>query len=306
MKRLSLLQLVFGGILMAVTHAAPAQAQATRTWVSGTGVDGNPCSRTAPCKTFAFAIGQTAAGGEISVMDPGGYGQVTINKAITINGEGTLASILAGSGSGIVVSAGATDKVILRNIMIIGAGGGSAGITINSGDVTVDKCLISEFTTGFVGGIGIFMSGSATTRVQVIDTNLVNNSHGMWLTTSSGFAIGSLDNVRISGSPGYGVISSTGGVIDISRSVVYNAGTGALLTNSSGAQINVSDSTLTNNAVAVMANASGSTINLSNVTLYNNTTGLTTAAGATIGTAGNNHGAFNGGALTTNGTVASF
>src|ERR1051325_8810578 len=177
MKKLSLLQLISGGLLIAATYAAPAQAQATRTWVSGTGVDGNPCSRTAPCKTFAFAIGQTASGGEISVMDPGGYGQVTITKPITINGEGTLASILVPSGSGITVSAGATDKVILRNLMIIGAGGGGAGITINSGDVLVDKCLISEFTTGFIGGFGIYMNGSATTRVQAIDTNLVNNSH---------------------------------------------------------------------------------------------------------------------------------
>src|SRR5881396_3133966 len=71
------------------------QAQATRTWVSGVGDDVNPCSRTAPCKTFAGAISKTAAGGEISVLDPGGFGAVTITKAITLNGEGTLASILA-------------------------------------------------------------------------------------------------------------------------------------------------------------------------------------------------------------------
>src|SRR5215210_7039592 len=88
-----------------------AQAQATRTWVSGVGDDANPCSRTAPCKTFAGAISKTAAGGEISVLDPGGFGAVNITKAITINGEGTLASILFSGTNGIIVNAGANDIV---------------------------------------------------------------------------------------------------------------------------------------------------------------------------------------------------
>ena len=76
--------------------AGTAQAQATRTWVSGTGDDANPCSRTAPCKTFAGAISKTAVGGEINAIDSGGFGAVTITKAITIDGAGTFASILAG------------------------------------------------------------------------------------------------------------------------------------------------------------------------------------------------------------------
>src|SRR3954463_13269400 len=88
---------------------APAQAQATRTWVSGTGDDVNPCSRTAPCKTFAGAISKTAAGGEIDVLDPGGFGTVTIAKAITIDGGGFLAS----GTNGINVNAGPSDVVIL-------------------------------------------------------------------------------------------------------------------------------------------------------------------------------------------------
>src|SRR5688572_18374492 len=100
--------------------ASAASAQATRTWVSGVGDDVNPCSRTAPCKTFAGAISKTAAGGEISVLDPGGYGAVTITKAITINGDGTLASILAVLTNGVVVNAGVNDRVVLRNISING------------------------------------------------------------------------------------------------------------------------------------------------------------------------------------------
>src|SRR5919106_243394 len=89
--------LVLGG-------AASAHAQATRTWVSGVGDDANPCSRTAPCKTFAGAISKTAAGGFISVLDPGGYGNVTITKSITIDGEAAHAGILAAGTKGVVIS----------------------------------------------------------------------------------------------------------------------------------------------------------------------------------------------------------
>src|SRR5690348_9026429 len=92
--------------------ASSAFAQATRTWVSGVGDDANPCSRTAPCKTFAGAISKTAAGGEISVLDPGGFGTVTITKAITINGEGNLAGIISAGGNAIVVNAGVNDKIV--------------------------------------------------------------------------------------------------------------------------------------------------------------------------------------------------
>src|ERR1700760_4849068 len=84
--------------------SAPAHAQATRTWVSGVGNDADPCSRTAPCKTFAGAIIKTATNGEINCIDNGGYGSVTITRSMTIDCHETLASILTGdSGTGIVI-----------------------------------------------------------------------------------------------------------------------------------------------------------------------------------------------------------
>lgn len=104
--------------LLLVIGASGAAAQATRTWVSGVGDDANPCSRTAPCKTFAGAISKTAAGGEISVLDPGGYGAVTITKSIVINGTGTLAGILTSGSNGIVINAGVNDVVTIRDISI--------------------------------------------------------------------------------------------------------------------------------------------------------------------------------------------
>src|SRR3954463_5239202 len=90
--------------LIALALPASASAQATRTWVSGVGDDVNPCSRTAPCKTFAGAISKTANGGEIDALDPGGFGTITITKAITIDGTGTFASILNSGVNGVNVN----------------------------------------------------------------------------------------------------------------------------------------------------------------------------------------------------------
>src|SRR5881628_3075459 len=101
-----------------------AQAQATRTWVSGVGDDANPCSRTAPCKTFAGAISKTATGGEINVLDPGGFGAVTITKSITISSEGFEAGVLVSGTNGIIVNAGNTANVVLRGLDIEGLGTG--------------------------------------------------------------------------------------------------------------------------------------------------------------------------------------
>src|SRR5262249_5135053 len=98
---------VLVALALSLLWAAPASAQATRTWISGVGSDANPCSRTAPCKTWAGAISKTAAGGEIDALDPGGFGAVTITKAITLDGGGgQVASTLAASTNGIVVQAG--------------------------------------------------------------------------------------------------------------------------------------------------------------------------------------------------------
>src|SRR2546422_11770827 len=127
MKSFSALVLLIGALCLGM--ASVAQAQATRTWVSGVGDDVNPCSRTAPCKTFAGAISKTAAGGEIDALDPAGYGAVTITKAITIDGGGgQVASVLASGGiNGINVQAGASDVVTLRYLRINGLDGTPSG-----------------------------------------------------------------------------------------------------------------------------------------------------------------------------------
>src|ERR1700709_1522823 len=90
-----------GVVVVAFSQAPAAYAQATRTWVSGVGDDVNPCSRTAPCKTFAGAISKTAVNGEINCLDPGGYGAVTIPKSMTIDCRHTFGSILNAGTNGI-------------------------------------------------------------------------------------------------------------------------------------------------------------------------------------------------------------
>ncbi|MBA3240553.1 MAG: right-handed parallel beta-helix repeat-containing protein, partial [Acidobacteria bacterium] len=149
--------------------SALTQAQATRTWVSGVGDDVNPCSRTAPCKTFAGAISKTAANGEISVLDPGGYGTLTITKSITVDG-GTgagWASTLASLTNGFIINDAANTIVVhLRNISINGSDNGTDGIRFLAGKALyVENCRIFRFA-----GDGIDMSTSTLAQLYVKDT----------------------------------------------------------------------------------------------------------------------------------------
>jgi hypothetical protein len=156
-------------------------AQATRTWVSGVGDDANPCSRTAPCKTFAGAISKTAPGGEIDALDPGGFGALTITKSITLDGGGgQVASVLVAGTNGIVVAAGPTDVVIIRNLRLDGLLGngsnaGNAGINgirfISGKDLNVENCVIFGFNNN---GIDVALNQNTQASVHVINTVVKN------------------------------------------------------------------------------------------------------------------------------------
>ena len=138
MKTMKVTTLIFGLLSAAWLGLGinPASAQVSRTWISGVGSDNNPCNRTAPCKTWAGALSKTAAGGEIDALDAGGFAAVTITKAITLDGGGgQVASVLGGGFDGIVVAAGASDVVKIRNLSVNGIGSTGAGIRFNSGAV---------------------------------------------------------------------------------------------------------------------------------------------------------------------------
>lgn len=157
--------------------SSAASAQAARTWVSGIGDDVNPCSRTAPCKTFAGALVKTSAGGEISVLDPGGYGTVTITKSITIDGGGgQVAGVTAaGSVSSAVVINAPDANVILRNITLFGNGTAAHGVRVLSArQVHLDDLAISGFATG----VGVAPAGVAT-NVLVERSRLTQNTVGL-------------------------------------------------------------------------------------------------------------------------------
>ena len=170
MRTFALIAGFLGVCLLAVAAPGAAQAQATRTWVSGVGDDANPCSRTAPCKTFAGAISKTAAGGEIDCLDPGGFGALTVTKAITIAAEGGgEGGVLVSGTNGITVAAGANDFVILRGLQIDGIGTGLAGVKFNSGKVLeIENSTIRNFNAASPSGYGVQFTPSTGTSQLLI------------------------------------------------------------------------------------------------------------------------------------------
>jgi hypothetical protein len=192
-------------LVLLVTCSSLAHAQATRTWVSGVGDDANPCSRTAPCKTFAGAISKTATGGEINVLDPGGFGGVTITKSITISSEGFEAGVLVSGTNAIIINATTTSNVVLRGLDIEGLGTGLDGIKVlgGLGSLHVEKCTINNFRGTNGSGIEIATStAAATTQVFIKDTIVRNNGQGTGvcvLINPTGTAVvkASLNNVRL-------------------------------------------------------------------------------------------------------------
>jgi hypothetical protein len=278
MRRLAFYALAIG-LFLPVLASAPANAQATRTWVSGVGDDANPCSRTAPCKTFAGAISKTLAQGEIDCLDSGGFGAVTITKAITLNCDHTLGSVLVQGTNGIVVSAGTTDRVVLRGIQIQGLGpGASAGINgvriLSAGNVSIENCVITQF-----GSAGISDARTSGNTQLYIRNSIVSFNSG------TGIAVAAMgpNKVVIDGTESignlFGVATGNGNTATVTRSVFSGNTTGVEA--DAGGVINLDSSQITNNGTGV---ASSGNIRLSNSDVTSNTTGFT---GASI-TYGNN------------------
>jgi hypothetical protein len=272
--------------IAALTLVSPASAQATRTWISGVGDDVNPCSRTAPCKTFAGAIAKTTAGGEIDTLDPGGFGAVTITKAITLANEGIgEAGVLVAGTNGIVINC-ATDPsctVVLRGLQIDGGpvGAGSLnGVRFIAGkSLIIQNCVIRNFTGGAPNGYGVYFNPSATQAMYLFieDTMLQNN----------GPVGGSGGNVFVQPSGGSGTIdvqirnvqAVNGGFGFGADSTNLTAGTGA------GIFMSIMDSVASGNANGGVAAFSGASavadnINVNHVQISNNGVGLNSKNGS--------------------------
>ena len=301
--RLTVKLLVTATFLLA--FASLAQAQASRTWVSGVGDDVNPCSRTAPCKTYAGAISKTAVHGEISTLDPGGFGAVTITKSITIEGtQGQgYGSILNSLVTAVTINfdsftaVGEVQKTVrLRNLNMNGFNNGLRGVRIigaaavTGTEVFIEDCIIDgNFGSPGRGiedarnGGGLLSISRTTVRNNggsglstVTTTNglkiVINDSQ--FLMNANGIAVGnnvkiSVYNSNISGNSGSGLF-------------VEDDGAGA------NTEMNVDHCVVTHNGTGFNATTANSTIRVSNTTAVNNTTLASAAGGGAVSSYGNN------------------
>jgi hypothetical protein len=239
MRKIGLPLILFGLMLVLSLHTTSAYAQATRTWVSGTGDDANPCSRTAPCKTFAGAISKTAAAGEINVLDTGGFGAVTITKSITIRSDHVEAGVLVSGTNGIVVAAGPSDTVVLEGLDIEGLGTGLNGVSFISGaKLHIIRCSIHHFTQN---GVNVASSTSGG-HAFIFDSYIFSNVGGVNVAGTSN--VGSITNTQILSNTSFAVqASGPGNIVGVQASVLNDSPAGISLLNS-GQAISVGPSNL--------------------------------------------------------------
>ncbi|MDB5602024.1 MAG: hypothetical protein JWN71_4068 [Xanthobacteraceae bacterium] len=289
---------------IACLFGSPAYAQATRTWVSGVGDDANPCSRTAPCKTFAGAISKTAAGGEISVLDPGGFGAVTVTKSISIvsdySGE---AGILASGTNGVTINAAATDVVTLRGLTIDGAGTGLIGINyIQAGAVHVQNSVIKNFRSGSAMGIRLAPNAGTAGELYVDNTviqdcgNSAANGGVVIAPNTTGSARAIFNFARLENNSS-GLIanqvgvtgkifvafneSTAGGSPNAGVTVITQAGSG-------GTNLTLNRSASVHNATGAVSDGPLSFIIISNSIFIGNSTGISAINSGQILSPGNN------------------
>jgi hypothetical protein len=278
-------------ILLALALPSAASAQATRTWVSGVGDDANPCSRTAPCKTFAGSISKTAAGGEINVIDSGAYGTVTITKSITIDGHSHYAGVLGSGGiNGVVVNAAATDKVTLRNLNINGGGTASRGLNgVHILQAKSVKILDSKIYNWTRSGVN-FQASNVGAKLVVQDSDIIDNlGNGVNVAPpNGGIATATVRRVDINDNA-CGIVAATYGM-----DPAYNFGTACGTANvdsgiSGRATINTFRTGMADNTgYGVFANGNKSVDRISAVEVSGSITGMGVLDQGQIISAGNN------------------
>lgn len=288
--------------LVLLTLSAAAQAQATRTWVSGVGDDANPCSRTAPCKTFAGAISKTATGGEINVLDPGGFGGVTITKAITISSEGFEAGVLVSGTNAIIVNAAPPAVVVLRGLDIEGLGTGLAGIKVLAvGSLHVENCTINNFTQ-----IGIDFvptaAAAATSQLHVSNTIVRNNlgasSGGIRVKPGTNVtAVGMIENTQLRNNQ-FGLrVEDNSTVAAKDTTAAVNSGAGFIAVSAVGGVValNLDSCVAAKNGFGFKADNPNASLRFGNCTIAGNGTGLSTSGGGhTVTFTGSNNNADSG------------
>lgn len=275
-KKLFLHFLVMTGLL--IGSAAAAQAQATRTWISGVGDDANPCSRTAPCKTFQGTISKTATAGEINVLDPGGFGGVTITKSITIDTH-DIAGVLVSGTNGIIIndtSGSGTAVITLRGLDINGLGTGLSGVKIiNAKTVNVQHCDIYGFT------LGISDERTVGGNLNVSDSTIRNNTTANVniVTAGSPANYATLDNVKLLSSGSVGLAVRGGNSAVIRRSLIADNGSLGIAVNDAGSSVAVEECTIAYNGTGIGIKTSNPIVRISSTMVTKNDTGLSAGTG---------------------------
>ena len=288
--------------LLMLLMATSVGAQATRTWVWGVGDDANPCSRTAPCKTFAGAISMTATGGIINAIDGGGFGAVTITKAITIDGSGEHASILASGVNGVIINiaAGVADRrVVLRDLSIDGAGlgggdlsapniSGRSGIRILAADsVLVENVDVQDFLDH---GIEVAATSDINVTVRNVSINRIAGP-GISVTATAGLAVADVDSVAISQSDS-GIVASARSRVRARNTTVHHAGIAGFSatpnTPGTSAEVVLESSAATQGNAGVVAVGEGARVTLSDTAITGNVGGVVVSDGGSIASFGDN------------------
>jgi hypothetical protein len=266
--------LLAAGVIALGFASSPALAASSRTFVSGAGTDTGSCPVSAPCRTFAYAITQTAPSGEIIVLSSAGYGAVTISQAVSIINTSNFAGVTVGSGNGITVNAGANDSVTLRGLTVDGGGTGANGIVFNSGHkLTIDQCDLMNFVGNGSTGNGILMQPtSANNNIIITNTTASNNQYsGIFYSPTSGAPAAGIVIDRVSTNNNYlGIalnnVSSGAATASISNSIASENGPYGYYFNNFTASLDASYATGNTTGVFVIA----ATIALGRSVLMNN------------------------------------
>jgi len=263
-------------------NSTPAQALNTSSFISALGSDANPCTRSAPCRTLAFAITETSANGEINMLDAADYGPVTIDKSISIVNDwvGSAGILVPPLGTGITINAGAADVIYLRGLIIEGGGVGSHGIVFNTGGfLTIENCVVRNLTSS---GINLIPSANSTFSISntyVADIGHGFGSSGILVTPNgSGAVTAVLNRVESYNNGGNGIIISgslsTGSVqATVADSVAAHNGSDGFAAFSNGATtaVTIVRSTAAHNASSgAHAQGSGATLSLAQSTMTSN------------------------------------
>jgi hypothetical protein len=284
---------------IAALQTTPALAQ--RVFVAAQGADANPCTFALPCRTFQHAHDVVAAGGEIDVLDPAGYGALTITKAISIQGHGFSGISVASGGTGITVAADATDAINLNGLLVEGSRAGWFGIRFNSGkSLVVENCVVRNM---LVDGLK-FSSNAATLQTLSVSDSYFTDSgnNGIFVGASStGAVTGALERValyanvvglNLGGGAGTGALTVAATDSVAANNISGTEGVGFFVQSVAGpgsiTRLVLTRSTAVGNGTGVKASGSNSTLRLTQSTIAGNLTGFSTVAGGVILSYGDN------------------